>query len=134
MPSLVLVVDDDRDLAALTALLIREAGHEAVIAHSGAAALALAESRRPDAMLLDIRMPDMDGFEVNRLLKARSGGVDIPVIFLSANVQESARREAFESGVRFFLPKPSEQKDLLAAIGSVLPDGLSVVKQDPASI
>jgi CheY-like chemotaxis protein len=71
-------------------------------------------------ILLDIRMPEMDGFEVNRRLRALPELDGMPVIFLSANVQESARQAALAAGAHAFLTKPYESKDVLAAIRSAL--------------
>jgi CheY-like chemotaxis protein len=120
MPKTVLVIDDDWAVVQLTAMWVHAAGHRAMTAPDGASGLAAAAALRPDAILLDIRMPDMDGFEVIRKLKASPELRPIPVIFLSANAQEAARREALASGARFFLSKPYERKDLAAALDSVL--------------
>ena len=91
MPEKVLVIDDDRDLAWLTTLWVRAAGFEAVMARDGTAGLATAHSYRPDIILLDIMMPGIDGFEVSRQLKEDPELAHVPVIFLSAKVQETAR-------------------------------------------
>lgn len=116
MTAKVLIVDDDRAIAQLTAIWLRAAGYEVMVAYDGRSALAAAAARRPDLVLLDIRMPDIDGFEVNRQLRADPGLGGIPVIFLSAHVQEAARKEALAVGASAFLAKPYETADVLAAV------------------
>src|ERR1043165_1671257 len=119
MPKHILVVDDEVPL--LRALLgrLRIAGYEVDLASCGADGLAGA-AQRPDVILLDIRMPDIDGFEVNRRLKADPRTSEIPVIFLSANVQDSARQAAISAGAAAFLTKPYDSKTLLAAVESAV--------------
>jgi two-component system, OmpR family, phosphate regulon response regulator PhoB len=119
-PEKVLVIDDDSDLALMTTLWVRSAGYQAVMARDGASGLAAAETYRPDIILLDIMMPGLDGFEVSRRLKEIPHLAPIPVIFLSAKVQEIARREALAAGGKYFLSKPYEGKDLMVAIQSAL--------------
>jgi CheY-like chemotaxis protein len=120
MSKKVLVIDDDGDLALITTLWVRAAGYQASMARDGAAGLVAAESYRPDIILLDIMMPGLDGFQVSRSLKNNPNLAHIPIIFLSAKVQEVARREAFAAGGKYFLSKPYEGKDLIAAIVSAL--------------
>jgi CheY-like chemotaxis protein len=120
MPEKVLVIDDDADLALLTTLWVRAAGYHALTARDGPSGLAAAESFRPDIILLDIMMPGLDGFQVSRLLKNNPSLAHIPVIFLSAKVQDVARNEAFAAGGKYFLAKPYEGNDLIAAIVSAI--------------
>jgi CheY-like chemotaxis protein len=120
MSESLLVVDDDRAIAQLTALWLKSAGYSAITAFNGYSALAAAATHRPQLILLDIRMPDLDGFEVRRRLRQTPETAHIPVMFLSANVQEAASQEAIQAGARFFLSKPYEVKDLLSAVRAVL--------------
>ncbi len=120
MPDKVLIIDDEAALAELTMIWVQAAGYEAVIAHGGVAGLAAAQIHRPDIVLLDIMMPDLDGFEVSRRLKQDPNLARVPVIFLSAKVQETARREATAAGAMYFLSKPYEGPDLISAIASAL--------------
>ncbi len=120
MPEKVLVIDDDYDLALLSTLWVRTAGYDAQMARDGVSGLAAAESYRPDIILLDIMMPGMDGYEVSRKLKKNPHLAPIPIIFLSAKVQEFARREAFAVGGKYFLSKPYEGHDLIIAVASAL--------------
>jgi DNA-binding response OmpR family regulator len=125
MPEKILIVDDERAIAQLTALWIKQAGYAPITAFDGRGGLAAAATHRPDLILLDIRMPDLDGFEVHRQLKLMPDLAGIPVIFLSAHAQEAARQEAIARGASFFLPKPYDSGNLLAAVRAALqPSGV----------
>lgn len=71
-------------------------------------------------ILLDISLPDMDGFEVNRRLKAAPDLADIPIIFVSANAKDWAKRVAFSMGAKFYLSKPYDFNRLVSAVGSTV--------------
>ncbi len=116
----VLIIDDERYIAQALIIRLQAAGYVVRWAFDGTSGLAVAADWRPDVIVLDIRMPDIDGFEVNRRLKTRSELADIPVMFLSANVQDSARQTALAAGAHAFLTKPYESRDLLATIRSAL--------------
>src|SRR4051812_25519147 len=118
MPRKILIVDDDKAIANLTALRLRALGYDIDVAFDGTSGLAKARTNRPDLILLDVRMPDLDGFQVCESLRAETAFSDIPVIFLSANVQDAAKRKASALGA-MFLPKPYEMDDVLAAIDHV---------------
>jgi CheY-like chemotaxis protein len=119
-----LIVDDERFMAQALSVRLRASGYEVQCAFDGASGIAAAKEWRPDVILLDIRMPDMDGFEVKRCLRANPKLSATPVIFISANVQESARQTAMAAGAHAFLTKPYESKDMLAAIRNALDRGL----------
>jgi two-component system OmpR family response regulator len=115
-----LIIDDERYIAQALMLRLRASGNDVQSACDGASGITAVSEWKPDVIMLDIRMPDMDGFEVNRRLRARPELAEIPVIFLSANVQESARQAALAAGAHAFLTKPYESKDVLAAIRNAL--------------
>jgi DNA-binding response OmpR family regulator len=116
MRSRVLVVEDDRVLAQLAGVWLREAGFEVDVAHDGQAGLNTAAAHRPDVILLDLRMPRLDGFEVMRELQQDPQLNDVPVIVISANVQETTRQRILKSGAKMFLPKPYEPGEMLDAV------------------
>jgi DNA-binding response OmpR family regulator len=116
----VLIIDDERFIAQALTIRLRAVGYGVQWAPDGASGIAAVLEWRPHVILLDIRMPEMDGFEVNRRLRALPELDGMPVIFLSANVQESARQAALAAGAHVFLTKPYESKDVLAAIRSAL--------------
>jgi CheY-like chemotaxis protein len=133
MPETILIIDDDRAIAQLTALWVKAAGFSTVIANDGRSGLAAIAEHRPDLILLDIRMPEMNGFEVNRRIRQTPELAEIPVIFLSAHAQETTRQESLASGGRRFLPKPYESRSLIAAIRAVLKGGSPTRELVPAA-
>lgn len=115
----VLLIDDDMAIATALTLRLRAAGHDVISARDGRSGVVEAAAHRPDVILLDIRMPDIDGYEVCRRLKSDPELASIPVIFVSANAHESARDQAYQVGGSAFLSKPYEPGQVLATIESV---------------
>ena len=115
-----LIVDDDHEIARSLALRLRAAGYEVLTAFDGQAGLNAAIEHRPDAIVLDIRMPVMDGLEVLARLRERINTRYIPVVVISANVVEQTRASALDLGARCFLEKPYQAGTLIAAVESVL--------------
>ncbi len=112
----ILVVDDTHSaLKLLTDVLVGE-GYDVRPADSGELALASVASRPPELILLDIRMPGLDGFEVFRRLKARDESRDIPVIFISASVELDERVAGLRLGAVDFVTKPFQREELLARV------------------
>jgi len=103
---LILVVDDTRDTRELFVEYLRMAGFQAEQAESGTQALDKAATLRPAAIVMDLEMPEMDGWEATRRLKADEQTRGIPVVALSAHVMEGARKKATEAGCAGFLSKP----------------------------
>lgn len=118
MPKQILIIDDEQTISTAMSVRLRAVGHEVTLASSGEAGLVEAANHKPDVILLDIRMPGIDGYEVCQKLKSTPGLADIPVIFVSANATETTRQKAFEVGGFGFIPKPYEPKDVLDAIQS----------------
>ncbi len=104
----VLIVDDNADSAESLALLLSMRGHEVRTAHDGPAALEAAEAFRPQAVLLDIGLPGMDGYEVARRLRDRPGAEGVLLVALTGYGQEDDRRRAAEAGFDAHLVKPAE--------------------------
>ena len=116
----ILVIDDDKSIARAVMIRLKAAGYDTTHAPDGLSGLATAKEYEPDLILLDIRMPDLDGFEVNKRLKATPGLADIPVIIVSAHVQETARDAARAGGVFGFVEKPYNAQRLLETIEAAL--------------
>ena len=116
MSKRVLVVDDDRAIAHLAGVWLKSAGFEPELAFDGLSALAAAHARRPDAVVMDLRMPGLDGLAVRARMAADRTLADVPVIFLTANAQETARHHALSAGARGFLTKPYDAQELIGAI------------------
>jgi DNA-binding response OmpR family regulator len=117
----VLIIDDERSLAQALAVRLKVAGYTVSTAESGEAGLSAALAKpQPDAIILDVRMPDIDGFEVNLRLKSQPETVRIPVIFLSANVQDTARQTALAAGAWTYLTKPYDWRDVIGAVKAAI--------------
>ena len=119
-PKRILLIDDDPDLQVGAAARLCAAGYEARIANDGNEGLDAAIQCDPDAILMDIRMPECDGLEALRALKLRDDTKDIPVIMLSASV--SLRQTSLDQGAKYFIPKPYDGRALLAAVASATSD------------
>ena len=119
MPAKVLVIDDDMDIVMALTVRLCSLAYQVSHATNGADGLKAAREQKPDVIILDIRMPGMDGFEVNRRLKADSVLADVPVIFLSAHAQEAVRQAALAAGSGYFLTKPYSVAKLCAAMEAV---------------
>lgn len=114
--SLVLVVDDQAtNIQAVGALLV-QGGHDVMPALSGEQALQRCEQRTPDLVLLDMRMPGMDGFEVCAKLREHPRTCDVPIIFLTAAHEREVLVKAFESGAVDYVTKPFVAEELLARV------------------
>ena len=122
MPKRIFQIDDEPAISAALVVRLEAAGFELVSAHDGPSGLAAAAAHHPDAVLLDIRMPGMDGFEVCRRLKADPALAAIPVIFLSANLSDEAQRRALAAGGVAFLSKPYEPAEVVEAIETAIAD------------
>lgn len=110
----VLVVDDDECISEGTQLRLRVAGYEAIMASNGKECLDIAQRLLPDVIVMDVRMPVMDGLAALVQLKAMEHTRQIPVIILSASVVDN--EAALELGARFFIRKPFDGRTLIDAI------------------
>ncbi|HEX3961687.1 MAG TPA: response regulator transcription factor [Trebonia sp.] len=113
-----LVVDDEATILELLSGWLRLVGFEVLTADSGAAAVRAAAASRPDLVLLDVMMPDGDGFEALR--RIRSGGSEVPVIFLTARDEVPDRVRGFDVGGDDYVTKPFSLDELLGRIRAVL--------------
>jgi DNA-binding response OmpR family regulator len=102
----VLVVDDNRDLAETYARLLALSGHDVRIAFDGAQGLKVAKVCRPDVALLDVGLPDIDGYELARRLRAEFGTAVLLIIMITACEREPRESEAGNGGFDFFFTKP----------------------------
>jgi DNA-binding response OmpR family regulator len=103
---LVLVADDDPDIVALVRFRLERDGYEVLSAPDGETALDRALARPPDLALLDVTMPRLDGYEVTRRLRAHGPTTTIPIILLTARVQEHDVARGFEAGADDYVTKP----------------------------
>jgi len=115
----VLVVEDERDVAELIRYNLSKEGYDVVLSPTGADALKEARATRPDVVLLDIMMPQLNGWEVCRRLKHDPSTCDIPVIMVTGRVDEGDKMLGFEMGTDDYVTKPFSQRELLARIRAV---------------
>ena len=113
----ILVVDDSRYIVASVSKTLREHGYTVIEATGGLEALEKARTEKPDCMLLDLLMPDIDGLRVLAGLKEE--GLPVPAIILTADIQETTRKKCIEAGAAGFLNKPPRGDEMLAAIRKV---------------
>jgi len=113
----ILVVDDDPRLRDLVALALTRAGYSVITAANGALALTHTFREAPDLIVLDVGMPEMDGLEVCRHIRARSS---VPILFLSARSDEVDRILGLELGADDYVTKPFSPRELLARIRAIL--------------
>jgi DNA-binding response OmpR family regulator len=106
MRPLVLVADDDPDILALVRFRLERDGFEVLSAPDGETALDLAMARTPDLAVLDVMMPRLDGYEVTRRLREHGPTTTIPIILLTARVQEPDLERGFEAGADDYVTKP----------------------------
>lgn len=111
-PLRVLVADDNRDSAASCAALLESAGHEVSIAHSGGEALELARRLEPSALLLDIGMPELNGYQLAQRIRSTGWGRAATLIAITGWGQEQDKRRAFEAGFDHHLTKPIDPASL----------------------
>jgi DNA-binding response OmpR family regulator len=103
---LVLVADDDPDILALVRFRLERDGYEVLSAPDGETALDLALARTPDLAVLDVMMPRLDGYELTRRLREHGPTTGIPIILLTARVQEPELERGFEAGADDYVTKP----------------------------
>jgi two-component system response regulator MprA len=114
----ILVVDDDRAVRESLRRSLSFNGYSVVLAHDGVEALDMISSDRPDALVLDVMMPRLDGLEVCRHL--RSTGDDLPILVLTARDSVSERVAGLDAGADDYLPKPFALEELLARVRALL--------------
>jgi two-component system response regulator MtrA len=119
--SLVLIADDDADILLLVKAVLERSGHEVVAVSDGAEALATVRARKPDLAVLDIAMPEVDGLEVLRRLRADATTTDLPVVLLSARAEESEVERGFAMGASAYLKKPFGLRELTDRVAELLP-------------
>jgi DNA-binding response OmpR family regulator len=117
---LVLVADDDADIRALVTFRLERAGYDVVEASDGEEALQLAREQTPDLAVLDVMMPKLTGDEVTRRIRGDEATQGMPVILLTARVQEDDVTRGFEAGADDYIKKPFSPQELRARVQAVL--------------
>jgi len=115
----VLVVDDNRDAADVMAILLRGQGNDVKTAYGGQDAINFAISFQPHAVLLDIEMPQVDGYQAARSIRAAEGGDKVLLIALTGRDQDGERKESLAAGFDHHLTKPVSSTDVLRLLDEI---------------
>lgn len=126
MPKRILVVDDDENILNLEKTILEQKGFDVTSAAGGAQALTILAEQTFDLILLDVMMPEVDGFTVCRKIKEDARLKDIPVIFLTAKGGGEALAEGFESGAVMYINKPFTANKLLTIVNTMLDSGTNL--------
>ncbi len=119
-PALILIADDNDDNRAILEARLANQGYALLTARDGEEALALATSEKPDAILLDVMMPKLDGFDVCRRIKADATLPFMPIVLVTAKATTADVIEGFNAGADDYLTKPVDQAALVARLRSIL--------------
>src|SRR5215471_9291036 len=115
--STILIIDAEPRIAAIAGDYLRHAGYAVVTAETGAGGLERLQSERPALVVLDLRLPDMDGIEAARAIRRVS---DVPIVMLTARAEESDRLLGLEAGADDYVVKPFSPRELVARVRAVL--------------
>ncbi|MGB1250884.1 MAG: response regulator [Candidatus Promineifilaceae bacterium] len=120
MSETILVIDDHFETLRLTSLILKRKSYKVLTAQSGAGGLEIARQKRPDLVLLDIMMPEMDGIEVCRQMRSQPGLDSVPIMMFTARSHDADREEALQAGASDYIVKPTRPKELLERVQDVL--------------
>lgn len=123
----ILVVDDQQDIRDMTALVLSGAGYRVDTVDSGESALSALEQDRFDLVLLDINMPEMDGWETLRLIRCDEELTGLPVVMFSVKGEIRDKIESLQEGADDFVTKPFIVDDLIRRVGKVLAGAVNPV-------
>ena len=112
----VLVVDDESDITELLSYNFRDAGYEVLVAADGMRAVALAQRWLPEAIVLDLNLPGLDGFAVCEMLRVLPSTRDIPILMLTAFATEQSRKLGLQIGATDYLTKPFSPRDVVERV------------------
>jgi DNA-binding response OmpR family regulator len=117
---LILIADDDPDILALVSFRLERAGYEVVQARNGEEAVEVALARRPDLAVIDVMMPRIDGYEATRQLRQQEETSRMPIILLTARVQEEDIARGFDAGADDYVRKPFSPQELGSRVQAAL--------------
>ena len=122
MPKKILAIDDENDVLLIIKTALLGEGYDVITASNGYDGLALAEDQQPDLILLDLRMPEMDGMEVLQQLRNNEKTENLAVIILTGISDKKKIREALDKGITYYIVKAFECQDLISKINLALQD------------
>ncbi len=120
MAEKILIIDDDIDTLKLVGLMLQKQGYQIVAANNGEQGLTQAETENPDLILLDVMMPEMDGYEVAKRLRTNQLTANTPILMFTAKTQLDDKVTGFESGADDYLTKPTHPTELSAHVKALL--------------
>lgn len=127
----VLIVDDERSIVDILKYNIEKDGTKAICAYDGKEGLRLARTEDPDVILLDVMLPEMDGFEVCRTLRAE--GNNVPIIMITAREEETDKVFGLDLGADDYITKPFSMRELLARVRTNMRRAASMLSAQPGS-
>ncbi len=116
----ILVVDDDKEITRLLRSYLEQAGYEVAVAHTGETALHILRRDRPDLLVLDLMLPDRDGWDITRLIRADASLANTPIIMLTARVEDTDKILGLELGADDYITKPFNPREVLARVRAML--------------
>ena len=120
MAQRILVVDDDREIVRLLRAYLEQAGYQALVAYDGETALHILRRECPDLVLLDLMLPDRDGWDMTRIVRGDPGLASTPIIMLTARVEDHDKILGLELGADDYVAKPFNPREVLARVRAVL--------------
>lgn len=119
MPKHVMLAEDEPNIVESLRFLLDRAGFSVSVCDNGRAALDQVLSAPPDVLVLDVMLPELNGFEILRLMRADERGASVPVLILTAKGQREDKELALETGADLFISKPFANAELIAAVQSL---------------
>jgi DNA-binding response OmpR family regulator len=116
----ILVVDDDKEIVRLVRAYLEQAGFQVLAAHDGETALHVLRHDRPALVVLDLMLPDRDGWDITRLVRAEPALAQTPIIMLTARVEDTDKIIGLELGADDYITKPFNPREVVARVRSVL--------------
>jgi len=120
MPQRILVVDDDRDIVRLARAYLEQSGYQVLVAYDGETALHILRRESPDLVILDLMLPDRNGLDVTRTVRRDASLAAMPIIMLTARVDDQDKIVGLELGADDYVTKPFNPSELVARIRAVL--------------
>ncbi len=120
MSQRILVVDDDKQIVRLVQTYLEKAGLSVLVAYDGESALRIIRRERPDLVVLDLQLPGRDGWEITRILRADAHLADIPILMLTARVEDTDKILGLELGADDYMPKPFNPREVVARVHAIL--------------
>ena len=117
----VLIVDDEKDIVETIQFVLEAQGYSCITAYDGEAGLKKAKDKNPDLIILDVMMPNINGFKISRLLKFDTKYKDIPIIMLTARSQQEDKLIGEETGADIYMTKPFDIEELVNNVKSLCP-------------